>query len=112
MSLDTHSPRRPASGDPEFYAPDPTQPLDDQPNTSVSWGITSWFQWAVEIDPEDGLTLTSAAHHEIEHRTITPAQLLDFAHYLTWLAVTAARSAAAEAPTTPSAAVTTDGQAA
>jgi hypothetical protein len=50
MSLDTHSPRRPASGNPEFYAPDPTQPLDDQPNTSVSWGITSWFQWAVEID--------------------------------------------------------------
>jgi hypothetical protein len=111
MSLDTHSPRRPASGDPEFYAPDPAQPLDDQPNTSVSWGITSWFQWAVEIDPEDGLTLTSAAHHEIEHRTITPEQLLDFAHYLTWLAVTA-RSAAAEASTAPSAAVTTDGQAA
>jgi hypothetical protein len=106
MSLDTHSPRRPASGDPEFYAPDPTMPLDDQPNTSVSWGITSWFQWVVEIDPEDGLTLTSAAHHEIEHRTVTPEQLLDFAHFLTWLAVTAARSAAAEASTAPSAAVT------
>jgi hypothetical protein len=108
MSLDTHSPRRPASGDPEFYAPDPALPLDDQENPSVGWDISSWFRWTVEIDPQDALTVTSTAHHEMVHRTVTPAQLLDFAHYLTWLAVTA-RSAAAEAPTTPSAAVTTEG---
>jgi hypothetical protein len=108
MSLDTHTPRRPASGDPEFYAPDPALPLDDQENASVGWDISSWFRSTVELDPEDGLTVTITAHHEVVHRTVTPEQLLDFAHYLTWLAVTA-RSAAAEAPTAPSAAVTTDG---
>jgi hypothetical protein len=78
---------------------------------SVGWDISSWFRPTVELDPTDGLTFTITAHHEIEHRTVTPEQLLDFAHYLTWLAVTA-RSAAAEASTAPSAAVTTDGQAA
>jgi hypothetical protein len=110
MSLDTHSPRRPVVGDPDRYVPDPRFPLDDQPNPSVGWELSSWFKLTFEVDPSDGLTVTSTAHHEIVHRTVTPEQLRTYACHLIELAGMASLNAApVECPPTSTGAVTGEG---